>query len=526
MKLRWAVIPIYTAAVAVLAAGCASSTSPAPSSPGSGSSATIPLLTAGEVAPYSNIDPNKTQGCNDNFCGLFMEHLFNLSPQDQLEPELATSVTQPDPLTYVYHLRHGVHFWDGHPMTSADVVYSLNYQREPSAFTAVYFDDVKSIEPEGPFTVVIKLRQPNAGWKYSLSYEGVIFEKSFALAHKSTLGNPGTLIEATGPWEIKTYDPTSGMTMTANPHWWGGRVPVRQISVKFFSTETSEALAMRAGDIDLAFPSNGKSFAANSGARVTSWLSPTISFFSMDPHVGPWRDVHVRRAVAYALNRTDIVAAAGGPQTAVSEDTVIPVKQLLSLGTRARVSKTLGQVPQYPYSLASARQQMAESAYPHGFTAQSIIDSTGNDPNVAQVIAAELHKIGISLKVTEVPEAKYLADYSTVPPGGDMFAGLGAVSPDPSILPSYALGSQATYNVAHYAPPVINTLLARGLTTSNPAQRLAIYGQVLRQVGTDEPYVVLYGGLSFTALSGKFTLPGFYEYPAFFSWALRLRQAG
>jgi ABC-type transport system substrate-binding protein len=369
-----------------------------------------------------------SQGCNDSFCGLFMEHLFNLSPQNQLEPELATSVTQPSPLTYVYHLRHGVRFWDGHPMTSADVVYSLDYQREPSAFTAVYFDDVKSIEPAGPFTVVIKLKQPNAGWKYSLSYEGVIFEKRSALAHQGTLGNPGTLIEATGPWEIKTYDPTS------------------------------------AGDIDLAFPSNGKAFAANSGAKVDEL------------------------AVAH-----DLVLLHGPARGPVAR--------------RARAPR--GGLRAQPDRYRRGRRRPADGrARGH------------RDPGQAAALA------GHPGPGQQDARPGSTARPTTPTPGGDMFAGLGAVSPDPSILPSYALGSQATYNVAHYAPPVISTLLARGLSVSNPARRLAIYGQVLRQVGADEPYVVLYGGLSFTALSSKFTLPRFYEYPSFFSWALRLWQAG
>jgi peptide/nickel transport system substrate-binding protein len=512
------------AVLAVVALGCSSSAAP----PGSHPAAVIPLLKAGDVNAYGNIDPNRAEGCNDNYCGLFMEHLLRLGQNNTLEPELATAVTQPDAVTYVYHLRHGVSFWDGNPMTSDDVVYSLNYQREPSALTAVYFTDVRSIEPDGPYAVVIKLKQPNAGWKYSLSYEGVIFEKSFARAHQGTMGNPGVLIEGTGPWEIKSLDPTTGMELSANPHWWGGKVPVQHISVKFFSTETSEALAMRAGEIDVAFPTNGKSFATTSGARVTAWSPPSMKFFAMNARVGPWSDVHVRRAVAYALNRADLIAAYGGPGTAAPASTIIPTAQLRELGTPGQVDAMLSSLPSYPYDLAKARQQMAESAYPHGFTAITAIDNGGisaNDPDVVQVIAAELSKIGITLKISEQPLSKFIANYTSGPPGGAMFATLGAVSPDPSIFPGYMVGSAATYNVAHYTPASANSLLAAGLATSDPARRLSIYGQLLKQVATDVPYVVLFSVYSFTALSGKYTLPPFPDYPGFFSWALGLKTA-
>jgi peptide/nickel transport system substrate-binding protein len=532
MKLRLRAIPVMAAATLLLIGlGACSSGAPAAgsgsSSSGAAAGAAIAQLTGGDVNFYSNVDPNKTQGCNDNYCGLFMEHLLQLGPGNTLEPELATSVTQPNSVTYVYHLRHGVTFWDGSPMTSADVVYSLDYQSKPGVPTSVYFANVKSIAADGPNTVVITLKQPDAGWKYSLSYEGVIFEKAFALAHPGTMGNPGVLIEATGPWEIKSLDPTRGMELTANPHWWDGKVPVSDISVKFFSTETSMALAMRSGEIDVAFPQDGESFASVSGTKLTSFTAPGVNFFAMDASVGPWADVHVRRAVAYALNRTDLIAANGGPVTARPTSQIIQPAQLLTVGTPSQVNALLNSLPQYPYDLAKARQEMAQSAYPHGFTAVTEVGPITNYPTVVQAIAAELHPIGITLKIQQVSTTKYLADYSASsgPPGGDMYGGLGAVSPDPSILPSYMVGTAATYNVARYMPAWSNSLLASGLATSDPAQRLALYGQLLKQVGADVPYVPLFSGYSFVALSSKYALPPFPDYAAFFSWALNLKRS-
>jgi peptide/nickel transport system substrate-binding protein len=489
------------------------------------------LLTGGDVGAYSTIDPNKTEACNDNYCGLFMEHLLQPGPNNTLQPELATSWTQTSPVTYVYHLRPGVRFWDGNPMTSADVVYSLDYQRESTGAngTSVFYTNVKSIAADGPYTLVVTLKQPDAGWKYTLSYEGVVFEKRFAEAHKGTLGNPGVLIEATGPWQITSLDPTTGMELSANPHWWGGPVPVRHITVRFYSSETSEALAMRAGEIDVAFPSNGKSFAATAGSGVhaTGWSPPQFYFFAMNVKAAPWSDIHVRRAVAYALNRTDIISANGGPLTATPASSLISPTELETLGTQSQVNALFNSIPQYPYDLAKARKEMAQSAYPHGFTATTAIDSGGagpNDPNDVQAIAAELHQIGITLKINEVPVGQFFNDY-TNPPGGDLFAKFGAVSPDPSVFPSYCLGSAATLNVASYVNTSINSLLADGLTTSNPAKRLAIYGQVLKQVATDVPYVVLFYPNAFTALSTKYTLPPFLVFPGFFSWALHIKPA-
>jgi peptide/nickel transport system substrate-binding protein len=170
---------------------------------------------------------------------------------------------------------------------------------------------------------------------------------------------------------------------------------------------------------------------------------------------------------------------------------------------------------------------MTQSAYPHGLTATTVIDNGvygPNDPNDIQVVAAELQKIGITLKVREVTGNAYINAY-TNPPGGDFFAQFGAVSPDPSVFPSYMLGTTPANNVANYFNPSITSLLADGLTTGNPATRLADYGQVLKQVATDVPYIALFSPDAFTALSTKYTLPQFIVFPGFFSWALHIKRA-
>ena len=59
------------------------------------------------------------------------EGLMRTNPDLSIGPALATSVTHPNPLTLVYKLRPGVHFWDGKPMTVADAVFSLRRTADP-----------------------------------------------------------------------------------------------------------------------------------------------------------------------------------------------------------------------------------------------------------------------------------------------------------------------------------------------------------------------------------------------------------
>jgi peptide/nickel transport system substrate-binding protein len=475
------------------------------------------------------VDPLTTQGCATDYCGLFMERLMKFAPDGKLAPQLATSLTQPNALTDVFSLRHGVKFWDGSEMTSADVVASLEYQEAPGSETATYYTDVQSIAANGPYSVTVTLKQPDSSWAQNMAYEGVIFEKKFQQEHKATFGKPGTLVMATGPWEIDSLDPTTGAELSANPHWWGGPVPVRHISFKFFSSETSEALAMRAGEIDVAFPNDGATFAGASGAKVTRWLNNQIGYFSMNTKLAPWSDIHVRRAVAYALNRADIIAAGGGATSAVPLYDFFPAIDLDLLGSTGQVSAIIAALPKYSFNLAAAKAQMAASAYPHGFTASMNTCQIGDFINIDQVITAELQRIGIILQVKTVTCTAWVTELYGQKNFGPMFSTSHSSIVDPSGLSAYMLGSQAVpaggLNVADYTPAAVDSLLTASVATSDPAQRLGIYRQILTHLATDLPYVPLYQSNAFLATSSKFTLPALGMDSFELAWALNVKPA-
>jgi peptide/nickel transport system substrate-binding protein len=465
----------------------------------------IPLLRVGATETFSTLDPAKNAATGGTYD--ILEGLFGTYPDSQTKPELATSVSRPGADVYVYHLRHGVRFWDGSEMTSADVVNSLNYERYPRFVTAESFKYVKSITAAGRYAVVVTLKQRDASWGLG-GCCGAVFEKRFADAHRATMGNPGVLIMGTGPWEPVSFDPTSGLELKANPHWWGGQVPVQHISVKFFADENSEALAFRAGDIDVAFPMDARAFASESGAKLAVVPSGWESYLGMSTDVAPWNDIHVRRAVAYAIDRSAVIGAHGGYASPAT--TFLTLTELRASGTKTAIATMMQSLPRYPLSLAKARAELAKSAYPHGFKGIFEAPTFADRVQLAEVIAAPLAKIGIDLQVTPVSLAKWLDDITGPNKNkiGINYVELDGSSPDPASQVDAFLTSTAPVNWGYHSR-LVESLAAEGHTVQGAAKRFQIYAQIERRVDLDLPYIPIFNPDVSLALSPHFTLPSF-----------------
>jgi peptide/nickel transport system substrate-binding protein len=514
-------VTVALAGAAVIALGLVSRSAASPAR-----STVIPLVRVG--LPYSvpNLDQAHTNLAAD-VTSLSLETLLQINKSGKLEPWLATSWSQPGPSKYVYQIRKGVKFWDGNELTAQDVAASLNYYRYPGSQLAYLFPSVKTITATSKYVVTVILKHPDASFAYApAQYAAQIFEDKFRKAEGSNFGKPGVLVMGTGPWKIDSLDPTSGAELSANPHYWGGKVNIAHISFKFFADETSEAIAFRAGALDVvpgvAAPT---AFASTANTKLVSVPSCQSGWFAMNTGSAPWNDVHVRRAVAYVLNRQNIINANGGYATA--NYYFIPPSMLTLLGSSADVKAGLKSVPVYKTSLAKAKAEMAKSATPNGFTTELDTFAYGSFVNVNQVIAGELAQIGITATVKDVGAGQWYAEVTGAPDKRPPeYATNGCNSPDPSFY-TFLLGSkndkQGLWNLANYQPTSMDQLIDQAGAARSPKARLALYIKMEKQIATDVPYVPLFVQNGNLAISSKLAWPGyqatFYNGP----WALAIQ---
>jgi peptide/nickel transport system substrate-binding protein len=423
-----------------------------------------------------------------------LESLVRLQPDGSLEPRLAESVENPSPTVYVYHLRKGVKFWDGQELTSEDVVFSLERYRDPNSYTAAKYRTVDTIEATDKYTVTVTLKTPDSNWPTQASmFSSQIIQKKFYEEHEKDFGNPGTLVMGTGPYEIVKLDPTSGAEFKANPDYWDGDVEFDKMEVKFFDTETNAAIALRAKSVDLV-PSvaNAKAFESTSKAKIVSSPSCSLGFVALNTSASPWDDVHVRRAVAYAVDRTAFVDDVDGHADAIT--TFIPPASLKTIATPEEVDAMIESLPQYPHDLAKAKAELAQSDHPDGFEAELPTTDFSNNVTGSQILADQLGKIGIKLTVKNQTIAKWVAGVgATVKKRPAVYTAGAGCTATPGYMPSYWLGSQGLVdggsNLAGYGPPEVDRLIQQASEASTPEAQFEAYTELLAQLATDVPYI-------------------------------------
>lgn len=514
-----------TAAILVVAA-CAGVSSAV-----GGSRQSIPVFRVGSTT-ISTLNYDKSNsGYYYGMGQLVLEPLVVLTKAGKIAPWLAQSWNASGPKAYVYHLRRGVKFSDGAPLTARDVVFSLNFYRRQGSANAYNFPStLKSITAVNSSTVKITLTAPNAAWAVTPTGAQLgIFEKKFYDQHKNTFGQPGTGVVGTGPWQISKFDPTSGARLTANPRYWGGAPSIKEIDWKFYSSETSEALAFRSGEIDLAFPSDNKSFASTAGTKLLTAPGEQLEIIlSLNTLTAPWSDVHVRRAVAYAIDRQALIAAYGG--YAQPAYTMIPPVLLRQFGGQKQINAALRSVPIYKHDLAKAKSEMSKSGFEHG---AKVTLAALNQPaivNMTQVLKSQLAAIGIdaAIKVENVDPNTAEITGSDRKAVQSQIAPYGGTSPDPGGIYDWAFGSKnatsGNWNASNWSTPTVDRLIAAGFSAPTPSKRLQIYGQLLTQLGQNVPYVPIAMVNGTVALASKYAWPSFDSFWANLGpWALGVK---
>lgn len=319
-----------------------------------------------------------------------------------IEPDLAERwESSRDKKVWTFHLRHGVMFhgeWG--ELTADDVVFSLTKAADPtrSAF-AGDFAAIEHIEAVDPYTVRIVLKQTvpsllglltNYGGGYIVSRRAV--EKLGDAFARAPVG--------TGPFAFVSVTPNQSLELDAHAAYFRGRPKLTHISYRFLPSNASRDLAFANGELDLAYGMQDQTWVNRTrrlpNAIVDIFEPGEEALLHLNTTQKPLDDLRVRQAIAYAINRPELLRWQGADVSRLP-GSVIPIG---NLGYTADNG-----LPQF--NLDRARALLAEAGYGNGLTLKVIHSQLPSMLAQMQVVQAQLKRVGITLDLQVVEHATY-----------------------------------------------------------------------------------------------------------------------
>jgi peptide/nickel transport system substrate-binding protein len=271
----------------------------------------------GEIDTLDMIYPTLTYGNEKNLPG----------------PYLATSwTTSPNKLTWTFHLRTGLKWSDGQPLTSQDVAWTYNLIMHNSAAATsngTLVAGFKTVTAPNPATVVITTKQPLANVLEDVMVIPIVPEHIWKSKVKKigTFTNTTTPVVGYGPYVFTGYKPGQSVTLTADKSFFWGEPKYHTLILDYFANSSAAVAALRSGAIDSLYQltdTEWRSLQHASGIKAyqtitNDWYAVEINGNARTRSGKPIGNgnplLHnpvVRRAIAIGINRAELVQKVAG----------------------------------------------------------------------------------------------------------------------------------------------------------------------------------------------------------------------
>lgn len=508
---------------------CASLAACAPKNAGSAQSgAKSDTVTVGLPGSLSTLDTAHETGIINYYVAqVTSEGLLAVDKEGKLVPAIATDYRTDDAKTWVFQIRKDAKFQDGNPVTIQDVLFSIDIAKDPdkSPSSAVYWAKGVEATQTGDWEITITLPSPaeNFGWTVTANGGLWITEKSFYEAAAS-YGSSADLIMGTGPYKAVSFQPDSKAVFEKSGTWWGGDTTAQTIEFDFFSDENARFLAQKNGTIDIATQLPIDQVSQFQGINDVSVLTESDRSYvglTFDQNIEPFDDIHVRKAIAHAVDRSTIVSSILKGQATVATGIEPPDQLGSEIGEQAAADAQAG-LPIDSFDLDAARAELAQSKVPGGFDAELTYPSSIPDlGSAALAIADNLKQIGINLTVTSKPIEEWISEVGSGTYGLS-YMSYTSTTGDPGEVAGWLLGPD---NPARYENAQVQGLIASQATQTDPSKRVTDIVEAERIAQENTIYSPLWWGKTSTAFSSRVTPTEYTPYFFMTPWASSLELA-
>ncbi len=494
---------------------------------------------AGE-SDFGTLDPALIQTLNESQAGgTIFTGMIQLNDQGNTYCELCTSYSvASDNVTWTFHLRPGLKFSDGTPLTSTDVVYSINRALDPATMSGVgpyylrYIKDASafaggsktiktligdSLLAPDPQTVIIKTATPIAFFLDSLTYPtSWVVEKKVIdqwgkswTDHLADNGGQG----GSGPYKVQSYTHSKQLVVVANPNYWGPAPQVQKIVMPIYKVaDTTYQVYQTNGLDDTGIPIEDLETARTKpDFHQTTTLS--IFYYTMNFNQKPFDVIACRQAFELAINK-DLIASA------VYKNSVLPTNHIVPKGQPGYDSSLTG--PDGTTSTAGnptqAKADLQKCLQAEGYANVSAVPpitltyASSGVQALRNEVAAEQQMwqnvLGISVKLNDIDFNKLVTDESLGCSNTlQFYSGPGWIAdyPDPQDWTTLQFDKGSSQNGMCFgqnkgpdaaAQQQVQQQLEAADTNGNPTARLAAYNAAEQVLVNDVAWLPVYQGIS------------------------------
>ena len=444
--------------------------------------------------------------------------------QQSIEPRLllAEKIVKVDERTFDVTLKPGFRFSDGTPLTAEDVAFTYMSALDPAMKSPVlrgFSERFASVEALDELTTRFHLVAPIATFYSDIEF-GIVSSR----AVKGSGGRfpPGRVIGA-GPYMIESFKPEE-VSLIRNPTWPLEQPSVPRIRARAVPDANARALMMVGGSAD--FTQNSiridlvEDLSHRERLHLASGPSTLYTYLMMNNTDPILKDLRVRRAIAYAIDRERVVRSKLGGLAVLSTGILPPSHWAYN-----------GEVPRYGHDPARARALLDEAGYPDPDGAgprprMKLVYKTSSDQfrrALARIWAAQLGEVGIAVEVQSFEQQTFFTD---IKKGNFQLASMQtAPITEPDLLFTYFHSSRIptpsdpnAHNRWRYKNARVDELTVAGRRTLDKEKRVEIYGEVQEILATELPVIPLWHEDNLTLMNVD--VSGYTLYPTASFWGL------
>lgn len=438
------------------------------------------------------------------------EGVLDRGPELAMEPVLAKDwKISDDGMTYTFKLREGVMFTppEDRELVADDVIYSWERVSNPEVSgRAGFWDPVSDIYEEDDYTVVIEMNEPSTPFQFNLNEK--IMPRDAPDEYNLNKESVGT-----GPFMFEEHGEGEFVTLVPHEDYWGkgddgNQLPyVDKVKFDVIPEGSTRTTAIQTGEIDALYQvpmSQVDSIAGADGVTVHSIPGITFDYITFDMRKDVLDDPTFREAVAWTINREDMITAG---HYGHATPTHVPVNPKTKLGQEIELNQDL----LHHQDFDRAQELVEKSDYDGQNFEILCVSSYDHHVSMAEVLNENLRKIGVKSTINAL-EQETVFDRGLFDPHDFqiLIMSWGGII-DPNMHLAINLRTDEGLNQPGYGNKKFDERINAGAQAVEVQERAKIYEGVFETLLNDLPYIYL--DWHETTVAVQDSLNGYTPYP-------------